>query len=76
MVIGQVTAGIGNSAAELFLLNDGWGLQVTTSLTFHSEGNPLSPSVFPDVEVVNAWEKLFIGRDVILEKAIPILQNL
>ncbi len=75
IVIGQVTAGIGNSAAELFLLTNGWGLQVTTSLTFYSEGNPLSPSVFPDVEVVNAWEKLFTGRDVILEKAIQILQN-
>jgi carboxyl-terminal processing protease len=75
MVIGQVTAGIGNSAAELFLLTNSWGLQITTSLTFHNEGNPLSPSVFPDVEVVNAWAKLFTGRDVILEKAIQILQN-
>jgi carboxyl-terminal processing protease len=75
LVIGTETAGLGNSAAQLFPLVDGWGLQVTTSLTLHGDRSPFMPTVLPDIEIADAWEKLFEGQDIVLEKAVRLLQK-
>jgi carboxyl-terminal processing protease len=72
-VIGQPTAGVGNTATMFLRLSDGSGLQVTTSRAQRRDGSFYPDSVTPNVSFSDDWQALAEGRDLMLEKAIELL---
>ncbi|MCX7782237.1 MAG: S41 family peptidase, partial [Meiothermus sp.] len=74
-VIGQPTAGVGNTATIFLRLSDGSGLQVTTSRAQRKDGSFYPDRVTPSVSFADDWQALAEGRDVMLEKAIELLMG-
>ncbi len=72
-VIGQPTAGVGNTATIFLRLSDGSGLQITTSRAQRRDGSFYPDRVTPQLSLSDDWQALAEGRDVMLEKAIELL---
>jgi carboxyl-terminal processing protease len=73
MVIGQPTAGVGNTATQVLPLSDGSGLQVTTAQAQRADGTPYPDHVTPDVLLADDFKALADGRDLLLERAVELL---
>lgn len=74
-VFGAKTAGVGNTATIILQLSDGSGIQITTSQAERRDGSPYPEFVTPTVLVDNDWKAFALGRDVILERAVDLLNN-
>lgn len=74
-VIGQPTAGVGNTATIFLRLSDGSGLQVTTSRAQRRDGSFYPDRVTPTLSFSDDWQALAEGRDVMLEKAVELLMG-
>lgn len=72
-VIGQPTAGVGNTATTFFRLSNGAGLQVTTSIAQRRDGSNYPERVTPDLFISDDWRALAEGRDIMLERAVQLL---
>jgi carboxyl-terminal processing protease len=72
-VIGQPTAGVGNTATLFLRLSDGSGLQVTTSRAQRKDGSFYPDRVTPSVSFADDFQALAEGRDRMLEKALEVL---
>lgn len=74
-IIGQPTAGVGNTTTLYLGLSDGSGLQVSTTQAQKQDGTPyperVTPSVLLDLDV----QALAEGRDAALERAVGLLQT-
>jgi carboxyl-terminal processing protease len=74
-VIGQPTAGVGNTATAFLRLSNGAGLQVTTSIAQRRDGSNYPERVTPDLFFPDDWRALAEGRDLMLERAIQLLSR-
>ncbi len=74
-VIGQPTAGVGNTATIFLRLSDGSGLQITTSRAQRKDGSFYPDRVTPSVPFADDFQALAEGRDAMLEKAIELLMS-
>ncbi|GIW37093.1 MAG: protease [Meiothermus sp.] len=74
-VIGQPTAGVGNTATIFLRLSDGSGLQVTTSRAQRKDGSFYPDRVTPSVSFSDDFQALAEGRDLMLEKAVELLMG-
>jgi carboxyl-terminal processing protease len=74
-VIGQPTAGVGNTATIFLRLSDGSGLQVTTSKAQRRDGSFYPDRVTPTLSFSEDWYALAEGRDLMLEKAIELVMG-
>ncbi len=74
-VIGTQTAGVGNTATVILQLSNGSGMQITTSQAERRDGSPYPDSVTPNLSISNDWQALSLGRDVILERALELLND-
>jgi carboxyl-terminal processing protease len=72
-VIGQPTAGVGNTATTFLRLSDGSGLQITTSKAQRPDGSFYPDRVTPTLSFSEDWYALAEGRDLMLEKAIELV---
>lgn len=72
-VIGQPTAGVGNTATVFLRLSDGSGLQITTSRAQRKDGSFYPDRVTPTLNFSDDWYTLAEGRDLMLEKALELL---
>jgi carboxyl-terminal processing protease len=76
VVIGEPTAGLGNTATEIFPLIDGSALQITTIRTLRPNGALYPVRVIPNIQVAeNLGELARTGRDAMLERAVLALGN-
>lgn len=75
LVIGQPTAGVGNTATIFLRLSDGSGLQVTTSRAQRKDGSFYPDRVTPSLNLSDDWYALAEGRDLMLEKAIELVMG-
>ena len=74
VVLGEKTAGVGNTGTLILGLLDGSGLQVTTERAIHPDGTPYAEAVTPDIAVKDDLDELAkSGRDVPLERAVQAL---
>lgn len=73
LVIGQPTAGVGNTATQVLPLSDGSGIQVTTAQARRADGTPYPERVTPDVLLADDFKALAEGRDLVLERAVELL---
>jgi|UniRef100_A0A7C3HXR7 carboxyl-terminal processing protease len=74
-VIGQPTAGVGNTATVFLRLSDGSGLQITTSRAQRKDGSFYPERVTPTLNLSDDWYALAEGRDLLLEKAVELLMS-
>lgn len=74
-VIGQPTAGVGNTATVFLRLSDGSGLQITTSRAQRKDGSFYPDRVTPTLNFSDDWYALAEGRDLMLEKALELLAS-
>ena len=74
-VIGQPTAGVGNTTTLYLNLSDGSGLQVSTTQAQKQDGTPYPERVTPSVLLALDVQALAEGRDAALEYAIGLLQT-
>ncbi len=75
VVIGENTAGVGNTAISPFGLSDGSALYITIIRALRADSSPFPDHVTPDVLVADDLEILAAsGRDVLLEKAIELMR--
>jgi len=74
-VIGQPTAGVGNTATMFLRLSDGSGLQITTSKAQRKDGSFYPDRVTPTLNLSEDWYALAQGRDLMLEKAIELVKG-
>lgn len=73
-VVGETTAGVGNTSTFPRPLVDGSALYVTIVRSMQKDGKPFPASVKPDVEVKDDLTELGrTGRDLPLEKALELL---
>jgi carboxyl-terminal processing protease len=73
-VIGESTAGVGNSNTARFGLVNGAALGIPTYRAFWADGIGLPAKITPDVLTVNyELELLNTGRDLLLDKALETL---
>ena len=73
-VVGETTAGVGNTATQVFPLGDA-ALQLTVINYIKPDGTPYPTQVKPDVPGQDDIQKLAQGEDVLLTAAIQALQN-
>ncbi len=73
LVIGQPTAGVGNTATLFLRLSDGSGLQITTSRAQRKDGSFYPERVTPSLLLAEDWYALAEGQDTLLEKALEVL---
>jgi carboxyl-terminal processing protease len=74
-VIGETTAGVGNSVTEIVPLSNGGGIQITTTLVLHRDNRPYPDAVTPDVSFQDDLIALAAGRDAMLEEALRHLSG-
>lgn len=72
-VIGEVTAGVGNTVTAFYALVNGGALQITTTQVTRRDGRPYAEAVTPDQPLPDDLEALIKGRDVLLEAALERL---
>lgn len=75
-VIGEQTAGVGNTATRVFRLSEGAALQLTITNYIKPDGKPYPTRVTPDIafKVSEAdTRQLIAGRDTLLEAALQAL---
>ncbi|MCS7059008.1 MAG: S41 family peptidase [Meiothermus sp.] len=75
IVVGQATAGVGNTATTFLRLSDGSGLQITTAKAQRKDGSFYPERVIPDLILAEDWQALAEGRDLLLEKALELLDT-
>jgi carboxyl-terminal processing protease len=74
LVIGERTAGVGNTGTRLFNLINGGGLQITVVKSFRLDGTVYQTQVTPDVFIKDDLEGfVFTGRDNLMERALQEL---
>jgi carboxyl-terminal processing protease len=74
LVIGERTAGAGNSSARFLSTSDGSLLGITINQSVRPDGSVFPAFVTPDIEVKDDLELLNrTGRDAIMEKALETL---
>lgn len=73
-IVGEPTAGVGNTATQVFPLGDA-ALQLTVINYVKSDGTPYPTQVTPDVARSDDIQKLTQGEDVLLNAAIQALQT-
>ncbi len=74
-IIGEPTAGVGNTATIVFPLDGDAALQLTTTHYVKPDGTPYAERVTPDVAFTDDLEQLGRGQDVLLEKALAVLKS-
>ena len=73
-VIGEATAGVGNTGISAFGLADGSALYISIIRALRADSSPFPEHVTPDVAVTDDLELLAAsGRDVVLEKALELM---
>ncbi len=73
-VIGEATAGVGNTGISAFGLPDGSALYISIIRALRADSSPFPERVTPDVPVTDDLELLAAsGRDVVLEKALELM---
>jgi carboxyl-terminal processing protease len=73
-VIGEATAGVGNTGISAFGLPDGSALYISIIRALRADSSPFPERVTPDVAVTDDLELLAAsGRDVVLEKALELM---
>jgi carboxyl-terminal processing protease len=72
-VIGEVTAGVGNTVTGFYNLVNGGALQITTTQVMRRDGRPYAEAVTPDQPLSDDLEALVRGRDVLLEAGLERL---
>ncbi|MGY2893307.1 carboxyl-terminal processing protease [Deinococcus sp. UYEF24] len=73
-IVGETTAGVGNTATQVFPLGDA-ALQLTVINYVKPDGTPYPTQVKPDVPGQDDIQALTQGQDVLLTAAIQALQN-
>ncbi len=74
VVLGERTAGVGNTGTRLFNLINGAGLQITVVKSFHLDGTVYPAQVTPSVFIKDDLEGfVFTGRDNLMERALQEL---
>ena len=74
LVIGERTAGVGNTGTRLFNLVNGGGMQLTVVKSFHLDGTVYQAQVTPNVFVKDDFEGfIFTGRDNMMDRALQEL---
>lgn len=73
IVIGQPTAGVGNTATQVVPLSDGSGIQITTAQAQHQDGTPYPDHVTPNILMTDDLKALAQGHDLLLERAVETL---
>ncbi|GGR05065.1 protease [Deinococcus ruber] len=73
-IVGEVTAGVANTATQVFPLGDA-ALQLTVLNYLKPDGTPYPVRVTPDVAGQDDIQKLVQGQDVLLDDAIQALQT-
>jgi carboxyl-terminal processing protease len=73
-IVGEQTAGVGNTATQVFPLGDA-ALQLTVINYIKPDGTPYPTRVTPDVPGQDDIQKLTEGQDVLLTAAIEALVN-
>lgn len=74
-VIGQPTAGVGNTATQVLPLSDGSGIQITTAQAQRADGTPYPDHVTPNIRLADDFKALANGQDVVLERAVQLLTD-
>jgi carboxyl-terminal processing protease len=75
-IIGESTAGVGNTTTLTFELLDGSAIALTTTKSLRLDGRPMPERVTPDILLDDDLELLAAtGRDVLLEKGLELLRN-
>ncbi|PYE54514.1 S41 family peptidase [Deinococcus yavapaiensis] len=72
-IIGEVTAGVGNTATNVIPLSNGAAISVTTLHYAKPDGTPYQQRVTPDVAATDDFELLARGTDVMLQKGLEQL---
>jgi carboxyl-terminal processing protease len=73
-VIGEATAGVGNTGISAFGLPDGSALYISIIRALRADSSPFPERVTPDVAVTDDLELLAAsGRDLVLEKALELM---
>ncbi len=72
-VVGEVTAGVANTAVQMLPLSNGMHLVLTVATVYDLDGRPLPTQVTPDVVVLDDPLRLAAGHDDPLETAIDLL---
>jgi carboxyl-terminal processing protease len=74
VVIGENTAGVGNTGISAFGLPDGSALYISIIRALRADSSPFPDHVTPDVPMTDDLELLAAsGRDVVLEKALELM---
>jgi carboxyl-terminal processing protease len=74
LVIGERTAGVGNTGTRLFNLVNGGGMQLTVVKSFHLDGTVYNAQVTPDFFIKDDLEGfVFTGRDNMMDRALQEL---
>jgi carboxyl-terminal processing protease len=73
-IVGEPTAGVGNTATQVFPLGDA-ALQLTIINYIKPDGTPYPTQVKPDIAGQDDIQKLTQGQDVLLTAAIDALKN-
>ncbi len=72
-VIGEATAGVGNTVTSFYNLANGGALQITTTQVLRRDGRPYPDAVTPDQVLADDLEALLKGRDALLEAGVQRL---
>jgi carboxyl-terminal processing protease len=73
-VIGEATAGVGNTGISAFGLPDGSALYISIIRALRADSSPFPEHVTPDIAVTDDLELLAAsGRDLVLEKALELM---
>jgi len=72
-ILGQPTAGVGNTTTIYLTLSDGSGLQVSATQAQHEDGTPYPERVTPSIPIELDIQALAEGRDYVLERALALL---
>ena len=75
LVVGQPTAGVANSATQVFPLLGGAGLQLTVTHYVKPDGTPYPERVTPQVSGSDDYARLASGQDVLLDAAVQALKD-
>lgn len=75
LIVGEPTAGVGNSATLVTRLLGGAGLQLTVTHYEKPDGTPYPERVQPDVASKDDYERLAKGEDVGLNAAVAALSG-
>ncbi len=75
LVVGQPTAGVANSATQVFPLMGGAGLQLTVTHYVKPDGTAYPERVNPQVSGSDDYSQLARGQDVLLDDAVSALKD-